>query len=549
MTRQAPSQSAAADRLRLAAAVAAAPGNPALRRQFAAALAAAGEPRAALEQYRQLLALTPGDPLAAAQAGMAAKRAGLEEVALPLVRPVAEANPRHPLVWQVLALLHRGTDDLAPAIDAYRRAAALAPADVKIAHGLARAALEAGLPAVDLYRAARRLAPRDDHILLGLAAARHAEEGPDAALATLEREVRDRPEWLPGHAQLARLRWASGQSERFTESLEQALLLRPRDLALWRELIAVLLHAGRHEATLDAVARGRAACGEDDIFAANEAVARAELGQYEEADRLFAALAGLGDPTIVVRHARHLLRTGRPDAAVAVGEPLIRTPHANLIWPYLAIAWRLTADPRWEWLEGDSRLVGVYDLGPELPSLDALAARLRGLHRARGQPLEQSVRGGTQTDGPLFARIEPEIRALRAAVEQAVRAHIAQLPPAVADHPTLAPRRDRPVRFSGSWSVRLAGSGCHANHIHPAGWFSSALYVALPDEAERGPAPAGWLTLGEPQAELRIDLEPFRLVEPKPGRLVLFPSTMWHGTRPFDAGERLTVAFDVAPPV
>jgi hypothetical protein len=23
---------------------------------------------------------------------------------------------------------------------------------------------------------------------------------------------------------------------------------------------------------------------------------------------------------------------------------------------------------------------------------------------------------------------------------------------------------------------------------------------------------------------------------------------MWHGTRPFEAGERLTVAFDVAPP-
>ncbi|MBK9588986.1 MAG: hypothetical protein IPO50_10640 [Sphingomonadales bacterium] len=36
-----------------------------------------------------------------------------------------------------------------------------------------------------------------------------------------------------------------------------------------------------------------------------------------------------------------------------------------------------------------------------------------------------------------------------------------------------------------------------------------------------------------------------RLIEPKPGRLVMFPSTMWHGTVPFDAGERLTVAFDV----
>lgn len=30
-------------------------------------------------------------------------------------------------------------------------------------------------------------------------------------------------------------------------------------------------------------------------------------------------------------------------------------------------------------------------------------------------------------------------------------------------------------------------------------------------------------------------------------RLVLFPSYMFHGTRPFGKGERLTVAFDVIP--
>ena len=33
-----------------------------------------------------------------------------------------------------------------------------------------------------------------------------------------------------------------------------------------------------------------------------------------------------------------------------------------------------------------------------------------------------------------------------------------------------------------------------------------------------------------------------------PGRLALFPSTMWHGTVPFADGERLTIAFDVARP-
>ena len=65
----------------------------------------------------------------------------------------------------------------------------------------------------------------------------------------------------------------------------------------------------------------------------------------------------------------------------------------------------------------------------------------------------------------------------------------------------------------------------------PAGWISSAFYVALP-ETRWAATDSGWLKLGEPQAELGLDLAPFRTVEPKPGRLVLFPSTMWHGTMP-----------------
>ena len=37
-------------------------------------------------------------------------------------------------------------------------------------------------------------------------------------------------------------------------------------------------------------------------------------------------------------------------------------------------------------------------------------------------------------------------------------------------------------------------------------------------------------------------------VEPAPGKLVLFPSYMWHGTIPFtDPSTRLSVAFDLAP--
>jgi predicted 2-oxoglutarate/Fe(II)-dependent dioxygenase YbiX len=47
---------------------------------------------------------------------------------------------------------------------------------------------------------------------------------------------------------------------------------------------------------------------------------------------------------------------------------------------------------------------------------------------------------------------------------------------------------------------------------------------------------------------LGLDLPPLRTILPRPGQLVLFPSTMWHGTIPFESGERLTIAFDVEKP-
>jgi tetratricopeptide (TPR) repeat protein len=496
------------------------------------------------ELVRRLQAISPDDASAVFACAAQAMKAGLETEALPLLEAATARHPGDARLWQMLGLAHRGLEDLAPAVDAFEKSAALAPADPLIAHSHARCALEAGLPSIDLFDRAERLAPGDEMATFGRLSAQLSEGRIDDAIDDLEARLSKQPAWLSGHASLCRLRWLKGERDGFASSFEAAVAAAPRDLNLWREWADALMHANQYEGALALVARGRAAAGAHILFDAVETIAMAEQGRTEEADRLFAALGTIGHVTMAARYMRHLLRAGRPDEAARFGGRWINTEGAELVWPYIATAWRLTSDKKWQSLEGDERLVGVYDLADQVP-LEALAETLRGLHLALGQPLEQSVRGGTQTDGSLFSRIEPEIRALRAAIVAAVETHIAQLPRRQWGHPTLIERRS-PVRFAGSWSVRLPGAGFHSNHIHPAGWLSSAFYVSLPDAM--GADQAGWLKLGEPQAELGIDLAPFRTIEPKPGRLVLFPSTMWHGTIPFAEGERLTVAFDVAKP-
>lgn len=364
--------------------------------------------------------------------------------------------------------------------------------------------------------------------------------------AALEQALARDPSWADGHVELARLRWAAGDEQGFARSFEEALAGAPADLALWTRYLASLMYAGQHSKILEAVGRGRAASGAHPLFDLAEGVAHDDLGDRAAAASLFATLAGSPDPSVALYRIRHLLRAGRHDEAAALAGQWQATENGDHFVPYLATAWRLTDDPRWHWLEGDERLVGAYDLADALGPLEPLAAVLRALHAPAGRTLDQSVRGGTQVDNVL-ALEAPEIVRARVALLEAVAGHIAQLPPVDPAHPTLRHRRDAPVRLSGSWSVRLSGEGHHIAHVPPQGWLGSALYVALPGEAA-GVAPAGWLTLGQPPAELGLDLAPVRMIEPKPGRLVLFPATMWHGTIPFAAGERMTLAFDVAHP-
>ena len=90
--------------------------------------------------------------------------------------------------------------------------------------------------------------------------------------------------------------------------------------------------------------------------------------------------------------------------------------------------------------------------------------------------------------------------------------------------------------------MRLTGGGFHVAHFHPRGIVSSATYLAVPKTKEPY---EGWLEIGGVPAGFDLPLEPLYRIEPVPGRLALFPSYMFHGTRPFAEGERLTAAFDV----
>jgi tetratricopeptide (TPR) repeat protein len=484
------------------------------------------------------------DPEALADLASKALAEGTEEQALPQLEKAAEAAKADARLWQWTALLHRALDEHEDALRAFEEAARLAPADASIAHGHARVALEAGLDARALFDLALKLKPAGD-VILGRAAARYAMGEGEAAAAELAAVLKTNPNWAQGHAQWAQLVAMIGKPERATDTINAALEVLPRDVQLWQAAIQILTRAERHSEAWTRADDAIAATGQASIFALARAAAMSDSGALERAGAAFMQLPEPASVSHAVHLARHLIRAEEWHRLSDLTDRWMQGDDAHHFWPYASICWRKTDDARAQWLEGDERLVKAFDLTSDLPPIESLAACLRSLHAKSGRFLDQSVRGGTQTDGPLFARLEPEIQALRKAIVSAVERYRASLPPIDPGHPMLRHRRDGRVRFSGSWSVRLQGAGFHSNHVHPQGWISSAFYVAVPNDL-RGEE--GWLTLREPQAELGVQMPPLSRIAPKPCQLVLFPSMMWHGTLPFTSGERMTVAFDIAPP-
>lgn len=494
-----------------------------------------------------LRSMSLDDPVALFRTGIALLNADRPEELIATAETAARKHPRNAKLQQLLGLSARATGHSRLALRAFGNAARYAPNDALIAHSHARAALEAGRPATELFDRAALLAPQDGSVLLGRIAALAAERSIDRAIDDLATVVHKNPLWLDGQRTLARLRGQQGLDP--AHSIADTIAAQPDHADLHHDLITICLEA-RDLGGAEAAAEGAfKRLGDQSWLIELRAHIASESGKIDQADQLFETLGSPRRIDLAAQRARHLIRANRPDHAAALIEPWIAQDEDRLLWPYLALAWRMMDDPRWSWLEGDDRLIGVHDLTGRLGNLDVLAAYLRDLHVATGTPLDQSVRGGTQTDGNLLLRDEPPIQRLRAVIGEAVAEYIAQLPATDVAHPFLLPTRT-PVRIAGSWSVRLKSEGFHTDHVHSQGWISSALYVSLPDQMSRSDSShrhQGWLSLGESR-DIVPGLAPLRLVEPQVGRLVLFPSTMWHGTRPFAAGERLTVAFDIARP-
>lgn len=381
---------------------------------------------------------------------------------------------------------------------------------------------------------------------LVLARALVAQNKHDDADAAFREALTRRPGYIDAVRDLAQLIWMrTADGEPAMAPVREALARTPADRALHLLRATLMEYTGSDARTVWRTLTGAPGPDHPEV---ELAAAHAALS-FDPDQALTHALKAVslapGDLRAWLRLTEVRLARREADEALAVIEPLAeRVPADQSVLSLLGLARRLADRP---WYDADLVRGHVIDTPAGWPDLSSfladLAVSLRRLHGLRTHPVGQSLRHGTQTAVDLKASDDPVIQAFLGAVQGPITRHVAGLG---AGSDPLRRRNTGAWRMAGCWSVQLAPGGFHAPHVHPNGWLSSACYVELPAAVDAG-GHEGWLGFGG--APFAPDVfPPVRFEKPEPGKLVLFPSYLWHGTVPFTGDRpRLTIAFDVVP--
>lgn len=531
------------------------PRRPDISANLGNLLAGAGRTLDAESAYRKALGIDKGFRPARLGLARLLVSAGRSDAAVSEARRLIEADENDAEAWNVLgsALRQRRDDEEAEA--ALRKALELRPDYAVARHNLGAllAQLSRSEEALEELDRASIAGVRSPELDFNRASALMDLARFDEAEQVLLDAVRMTPCAAGVHTLLARLRFMRG-AEDYDKEYRNAVTTQPDDLRLRFGYTEVLRGAGRFDDAIEVWRAAEKRMPDDAVILAGLAATFQDACRFDDALHAAQKAKSLApdDTEIDDILIDTLTCLGRADEAMPLVSAGRRRKPLNQWYVAMeATVARLRGDPRYEELYDYERFVRPYAL--EVPegwsSLEEfhtdLTAALKARHQFVAEPLDQSIRLGTQTPRGLLGDPDPTIQAFLRALEEPVNAYrevMGQDP----SHP-LSKRNHGQSRMIGCWSVRLKRGGFHVNHVHSEGWISSAYYVEVPPEVADKEQKSGWIKFGEPRFPVP-GAAPEKYVQPEAGRLVLFPSYMWHGTTPITGDEpRMTIAFDVVP--
>lgn len=542
----------------------------------------AGRLAEAANAARQLLARYPGAVVLHSVLGSALASLGRLDEAEAAFAAAVKANPGSAELLSNLGLVQQQRGRLDEALATYTRAVAIKRDFPELLYnmGVVQDALGRRDDAAASYRRAIALQPRFALALFNLGTVLDRQGALGDAIDTYRRAVEAEPGFVEAWSNLGAALQKTGDAEQAVACYQKALDIQPTATAWfnlgtaqrayglmmdaaesYRRAIAlapayadahsnlgeILRDQGDGEGTLAAFRAALALDAEHGMANYNLGLLHHDLHEYDKALPYFERARVL-DWQDRVLYCLYKLR--RSDEFEARLHGLLDSRHRSPMIATLSAHHahnRRTADP-YRFCPDPLALVHHGHLDALTDAGDGLRADLlRDIANADIQSRKQGrLYYGIQSSGHLFRRAEASIARLVGLIRDEVARYRATL----AAHDCVY-AQDFPVRteFASSWYVKMSKGGHLTSHIHEEGWLSGVLYLAMPSDRPAGSTAGGieFSTDGDDYPREHDDF-PRKTLLPVVGDIVLFPSSLFHRTIPFESNEeRICIAFDVKP--
>lgn len=481
--------------------------------------------------------------------GLAARHvnAGRLPEAKNICRRLLRAHPRQPVALHLLGVIaHKfGKNDIA--VDLITKALAVEPG-FALAHnnlGNALKELKQFEKAADHYRKALEIEPNFPLVHSNLGGTLRELGRLDEAVGHYRKALDLEPEFAEAHYNLGNVLKGLERLDEAIEHYRKALAIKPKIAEAHYNLGNALRELGQLD---DAMAHYRNALAIKPNFALahnNLGTALQESGRFEDAFRSFdlAALDSSRGNSLECLYALHRYEEfyRRLDKLIEQDTNDIRAAAISAF----ASQQLGRADP-YPFCKNPMDFVRVYEI---LDGADDAVGFLRPLadelksRAANWEPHGKTTKKGFQTPANLFIDPIGLLADLDRLIKEKIESYCTEFSSENCDFIKLFPKK---LSLSG-WLVRLLKGGHQMEHMHPSGWLSGVFYLQVPklSNREEGAIEFGLWGYNYP---ILNESYPRKRYYPKNGRLVLFPSSLFHRTIPFDSNEeRISIAFDLIP--
>jgi len=459
----------------------------------------------------EILRLEPSNPEVLHLLGLIRFQAGRGQEGAQLLERAVQAAPGFAAAQNDLGAMLVILDRLDEAVPRLRTAIGLSPGSAEAHLNLGNALHARGEPqaAEGHYRTALAIDSRNVRANLSLGNWLRQMHRPEEAVKYLSAAVALAPGAAAAHIFLGNALVELARTGDAVGSYRQAIAIEPSNADANVGLGHLLVSQGHHEEAL--------LCFRTASARAEELACLLHLGRhadfFEDLERHEAAVATDLDCASLSAYAAYHL--GRPDPHVYCPNPL---DHVRIIDLYT---------------DSGAQAQFLCDLIREVSQLNAV-----------WEPGGLATTRGFQTNSELFLNSSGALDRLKGDLVEELGKYFSEFGQTGI---TLVKNWPTTTRLQG-WYVRLVTGGHQHFHNHPYGWMSGCLYLQMPKLAPPGEGAIEFGLNRGNYPKLSDKPPPTLLHHPKPGQVVLFPSSLFHRTIPFHSDEeRLCIAFDLLP--